>query len=247
MLRFRRTLTLLAGATLGAAFAGADVKVQLLDGYGSGPGGEFEANITLGSLNYYFSSQITFSQTAATPNFITFCIERDETFVPGGTYYATISDKALLGGANTNAGDPIDPWTAYIYTKFATKTLSNYDYDNATARVSDATELQKLIWFFEQEFDVLGNGYNYDPHNQTTAMNFLGQFSQAYAWWLEAMGKNWTDIGGVRAMNTWDSANESGPRQSQLILIDNPVPAPAALVLGMIGLGMIGAAKRRSA
>ena len=86
--------------------------VMFYDGPGTTGGGEFYVDI-LGK-----------GSTSQKYDFTTFCLEKDE-YIGFGTpfYVAGISGQALNGGVNTNAGDPLDPRTAYLYYKFVTDTL----------------------------------------------------------------------------------------------------------------------------
>ncbi len=91
--------------------------------------------------------------------FLTFCMEYNEHFSPGGIYNYGISDKALLG--STLTGDPISPGTGFLYGLFARGLL-----DDAQAAVGEAfsytsnsnvANLQEALWFLEGEH--LSSGY----------------------------------------------------------------------------------------
>jgi hypothetical protein len=80
----------------------------------------------------------------------TFCIERDETLRLDVTNYAVqISDQALLGGSNTDAGDPLDTKTAYLF--------SNFNHQTAVASGWSTDALQEVIWYIEEESSTLSN------------------------------------------------------------------------------------------
>jgi len=91
------------------------------------------------------------------PSFQTFCVEIDENFA--SPVYATINavGQALLGGANTNAGDFISVGTAYLYRLFARGELSGYFNSN---RQSNARLLQQAFWFLEDEISNGQQGLN---------------------------------------------------------------------------------------
>jgi len=72
--------------------------------------------------------------------FNTFCLETDEYFNPGNSYYVyDISNTAYAGGANTNSGDELDFRTAYLYRQYL------------DGSITDQTLLQNAIWVIEQE------------------------------------------------------------------------------------------------
>lgn len=74
--------------------------------------------------------------------FYTYCMEWDEFFRNGGTYYADISTVAIRGGESVS--DPLDERTAYLYTNYI-----NGEY----ASVSEQ-DIQDAIWFIEDEGGV---------------------------------------------------------------------------------------------
>ena len=48
----------------------------------------------------------------------TFCVEKNEYFKPGSSYYAVINDAAIAGGVSGGNPDPLDAKSAYLYTQF---------------------------------------------------------------------------------------------------------------------------------
>lgn len=239
---------ILVGGTLLVAPVFAEMRVRLFDGYGSGSGGEFDVRFTSFDVpNFQFSSAIgTKTWNSQTTRMSTFCVERDEFIGFNTEYRATIDEIAIGGGNNTNAGDALDPWTAYLYTQFATGQLVNYDYLPSfgaanLVREADGGALQQVIWFLENETRVSSTyggptGYGYDPHSRTVAQAYLS--GQALAWWDLAAGANWTTIRNVRVLNL--TGLDGSEKQSQLILI----PLPGAALLGVFGLCIAGWRKR---
>lgn len=231
------------------------ITVKLFNGYGNGPGGEFDVRIMPGdSMTYQFSGSVPLkTRTATTPReFATFCLERSEFISFNTSFVATVDSAAMVGGFGNGAGvpagvaDPLSPQTAWVYTQFANKTLSNYNFGNAdgqanSARETDADDLQMLIWWLENEVNPAGPAYsydNYDPLNQALAQQNLSP--KAYQWYLQAINAGWTDLGNVRVMNLWNpSTGES--MQSQLMMI----PAPGAVGLALLGIATAAWIRRR--
>lgn len=178
--------------------------VWFQDSYGSTNGGEFIiTNSTTGS------------------SWTSFCLELDEYINFGPSYKVVdISSTVYEGGANTNAGDPLDFKTAYLYTQFRAGTLSGYDYGTGPARISSANSLQNAIWYIEQEITS-------------------GLDTQATAWVNLAATANWQSLGNVRVVNIVDSTGKAC--QSQLAL----VPEPSILMLLGLGLCALPVAARR--
>jgi len=210
--------------------------VKLYNGYGTGPGGEFDVDVVTGPLSYQWN--VANGLKNAIGEFGTFCIEKNANIAFGTLYTATISDQAQLGGNNTSLGDPIDPRTAYLYTQYASGTLSLYPYLTPAARETSGADLQQVLWFLENELKI-GGVYAYVPNAANAAL--AGFSAQAMAWFTEADAAGWLDIGNVRALNLWD-LDTGAEKQSQLILI----PVPAAVVLGGLGIGLIGWWMRKS-
>ncbi|MFT3686235.1 MAG: PEP-CTERM sorting domain-containing protein [Phycisphaerales bacterium] len=147
-----------------------------------------------------------------------FCMEHNEVFSPGGSYNMNINVAAVEGGA----GGPslaLDPRTAYLYWNFRMGTLLGYDY--GAGRQSTAGDLQAAIWYIQG--NQAGGSNNYFVALAETVIGLGG----------------WSGIGDVRVLNVYDGNGNLA--QDQLTIV--PTPGAAALM----GLGMIGAARRRRA
>ena len=60
-------------------------------------------------------------------SFKTFCLERNESIRPKNvTYDVVINTAAVRGGVGGGNPDPLDPMTAYLYSRYANGDLANW-------------------------------------------------------------------------------------------------------------------------
>ena len=226
----KKTILTFAALLLIAAPAMADMMVTVTRTVGtwSGSGGEFTVTP---------SGDIPIPGVPDGVPFQTFCVETNEYINIGGSYHVDVNTAAVLGDggkiSNGNPltggwGDPLDAKTAYLYTQFRAGTLAGYDYTPGPGgtRPASAAALQNAIWVIEEESQVvLQDGL------ATTFKDAADEAVDSGAW---------SGIGNVRILNLYTTTTRT-EKQDQLVLI----PAPAALLLGVVGLALVGWARKR--
>jgi hypothetical protein len=236
-----------------ADFYGGRMNWTRMSNYYKGVGGEFtlyKDGIPQIMPNDGYADVAKGQLSGHPESFQTFCVELTEyVSQPMDIWVSTTSTTSPVDGSGSHAiyggvppvGDDLDSRTAYLYTMFAAGELSNYTWSGA-GRATSAGILQKTIWYLEGE---IGNLWDSAGGFVLTA----AQRAQANTWITEAQNAidsgGWSGIKQVRVLNTYGVDVDGNPiKLAQDMLW---VPAPAAILLGILGLGVAGIKLRKFA
>jgi hypothetical protein len=190
-------------------------------------------------------------------DFMTFCLELDESVVPNASYHVKLSNAAEDGGLAGPNPDPISEQTAFLYSNYVLNTLGAYGY---TGDQTSKDALQLAIWFFEQEvikssgfyikndggFSGVGNPTIWAKTDQLIAAansNYqLGNFYDVQVMQLWTTPLLNLDPNNFDA----DSTNDTNV-QDMLVFVPEGGSTLAVLMMGLVAVGAAGTRLRRVA
>ena len=234
-------------ATATAAQAGtlpADLTFDGVRGFGGFKvyyGGERIARVSAGRMSYIADE--TTGYFDADNTVYTFCTELDQSIRSGDThtydFYGANEDEAITAlpdGGGLSDGIAMDFRAAAMSALF----IAHFDQATTGSRV-EAAAMQLAVWEIAYELvDGQTNDTDFDVYDGRFCYGFGGNSDRNAAGELANVWLSNLAIGGISDQ----MLGLGNPLyQDQLTLI--AIPLPAAVGLGLVGLGMAGVARRR--
>lgn len=150
--------------------------------------------------------------------------------MPPYTANVVVNNTSAVWGGVGPTGDPISKATAWLFSQFASGSLSGYDYTVGSGRATDAGNLQKAIWWLEQESSAY-SGIGDTEADATSADNEwldLAKSQLGYASYLDMRTDDANGAYGVRVMNLYDL---NGDRAQDMLMVPEPTTILAGALL----------------
>lgn len=209
-------MTIVILASAATAYAGmVGFDARLTGGYGNG--GAF--NVELAAEENAVPSCLRFGDVGG--NKTTFCVE-SVTFTTNVWYEASVDSTILNGGQNAVLN--LTSTTRNLFAQYAMGSLDTHVGTN-----TDRNRALQWIFWNEQAPDLVFTLTT----NQTDERDYiLANYNTDNGW-----------ASHVKVLNLWTQPTTyTGDKQSHLVVC---IPAPAAALLGLLGLGAAGWVKRR--
>ena len=133
------------------------LKLSTNSSYSVGIGGAFVAQVIDGPIN---NASYSGAAKIGSTSFLTYCIEYNEHFNPGGAYNYALNNGAVNGGVSGQTAanyDGVSNGTAYLYSQFAQGLLggvAGFAYNTSSTGYG---YLQNAIWNLEGEISTENN------------------------------------------------------------------------------------------
>lgn len=194
-----------------------------------------------------YSAEDNSSTYAGDTGFETFCLEDDVDFYVGTAYNYTLGFGIQDPGTSTTS---LTAGVAWLYAQFATGNLSGYDYSDDEAHLTDAGQLQSVIWYLEGEVNPSNPSLTSDAYAPapTVANPFYNDVIAAFGGGAGALAAAEAPVDNLSASYGVEvlELNSGGtPAQDQLVYLGGGRVSDGGSTLILAGLALAGLAAGR--